>query len=769
MNKIIVKIASITCCAALGIGCISAAYAVSADQSTDAQETENVATATTSSGAQSTDSGTTAKDETVYVLTGADGSVQKIIVSDWLKNALGSASLSDVSSLTDILNVKGDETFTTGSGDSTVWDAEGNDIYYQGTTTQELPVTLTVSYKLDGSAISADELAGKSGKVTIRYEYQNNQYEMVDIDGSQEKMYVPFAVMTGLLLDNDVFRNVEVTNGRSVNDGDRTVVLGAAFPGLQENLAIDEDKLEIPDYLEITADVTDFSLGMSVTVATNQVFSDLDITDVDSADDLTASLGDLGDAMTQLMDGSTALYDGLSTLYDKSGDLVDGVGALSDGAKELKDGAASLDDGAGQIESGLGTLSSGLNELSENNDTLNDGAKTVFETLLSTANTQLAEAGLKVKKLTIKNYATVLNGVIDSLDETNVYNQALEQVTAAVEANRSTIKTQVTAAVREQVEAKVTEAVRTQVEQKVTAAVQEQVKAQVTEAVKEQVTTKVTEQVTAAMGQQAAASAAGQAAIASKVEEQMATADVQALIASNTETQMQTADVQAMITSNTDAQMKTADVLATIKTNTDAQMKTDEVKKTISDNVDAQVEKLISENMASDTVQSQLSAASEGAKSIISLKASLDSYNAFYKGLQTYTAGVSSAAKGAAELYTGATTLADGTGDLKDGASDLYDGVGELKDGVDALVDGVQQLKDGASELSDGLSQFNEEGIQKLIDAVDGDVEGLITRFKATVDVSKNYRNFSGISDDMDGQVTFIYRTDEIKAAESEE
>jgi putative membrane protein len=742
MNKTIAKIASITCCAALGIGCISAAYAVNADQSTEAQETTETtaATATTTSGAQNTDSGTTAKDETVYVLTGADGSVKKIIVSDWLKNALNAASLSDVSSLTDILNVKGDETYTTGSGDETVWDAEGNDIYYQGTTDKALPVTLSVSYKLDGSDISPEELAGKSGKLTIRYEYQNNQYEMVDIDGSQEKIYVPFAVMTGLLLDNDVFHNVEVTNGKSVNDGDRTVVVGTAFPGLQESLAIDAEKFEIPDYVEITADVKDFSLGMSVTVATNQVFSDLDISDIASADDLTASLGDLGDAMSQLIDGSAALYDGVSTLYDKSGDLVDGVGALSDGAKELKDGAATLDDGAGQIESGLGTLSSGLNELSGNNDTLNDGAKTVFETLLSTADTQLAAAGLSVKKLTIKNYATVLNGVIDSLDETNVYNQALEQVTAAVEANRSTIKTQVTAAVRTQVEAQVTAAVRTQVE------------AEVTKAVKAQVTTEVTKQVTAAMGQEVAASSAGQAAIASKVDEQMKTDEIKKTISDTTDAKMKTDDVQAMITSNTDAQMKT-----------------DAVKKTISDNVDAQVEKLISENMASDTVQSQLTAASSGAKSIISLKASLDSYNAFYKGLQTYTAGVSSAAKGAAELYTGSKSLADGTGELKDGASDLYDGVGELKDGVDALVDGVQQLKDGALQLADGLTQFNEEGVQKLIDAVDGDVEGLILRFKATVDVSRNYRNFSGISDDMDGQVTFIYRTDEIEAAETEE
>jgi putative membrane protein len=171
--------------------------------------------------------------------------------------------------------------------------------------------------------------------------------------------------------------------------------------------------------------------------------------------------------------------------------------------------------------------------------------------------------------------------------------------------------------------------------------------------------------------------------------------------------------------------------------------------------------------MESDTVQSQLESASEGAKSIISLKSSLDSYNTFYVGLKTYTEGVATAASGASELYTGASTLADGTSDLKDGASDLYDGVGDLKDGVDALVDGVTQLKDGAAELHDGLVEFDEEGIQKITEAVGDDMAGLIDRVKATVDVSRNYRNFSGISDDMDGQVKFIYRMDEIKAAET--
>ena len=79
------------------------------------------------------------------------------------------------------------------------------------------------------------------------------------------------------------------------------------------------------------------------------------------------------------------------------------------------------------------------------------------------------------------------------------------------------------------------------------------------------------------------------------------------------------------------------------------------------------------------------------------------------------------------------------------------------------MTDGVTQLRDGALTLSDGLKQFNEQGVQKLVDAVDGDLGSLLTRVKATVDVSKDYRSFSGLPDDMSGQVKFIYRTDAIE------
>lgn len=299
---------------------------------------------------------TLTKDETVYVLAGADGSVEKIIVSDWIQNTLGNATVTDKSQLTDTVNVKGEETYTLGGDDTRVWDAQGKDIYYQGNIQKELPVALSVTYKLDGKPISPEDLAGKSGKVTIRFDYTNLQYEMVEIDGKQEKIYVPFAMITGMLLDNDVFSHVEVSNGKLMNNGDRTIVAGLAFPGLQSNLNLDQEKLEIPSYVEITADVQNFSMMNTVTIATNGIFGKLNTKNLNSVEELSASLGVLTDAMNQLLDGSSRLYDGLCTLLDKSEVLIAGIDQLAEGASKLKVGAAAVDKGAGALAGGAQEL-----------------------------------------------------------------------------------------------------------------------------------------------------------------------------------------------------------------------------------------------------------------------------------------------------------------------------------------------------------------------------------------------------------------------------
>ena len=727
MNKKVTKIIAICLCAALCLGGAGVAFAQTGSKQESAQPTA----AQKAADLQQKIS----KDETVYVLAGADGSVQKIIVSDWLKNELGSASLTDKSGLSNIENVKGDESYSINGDNMTVWDAQGNDIYYQGDIQKELPVGLTVRYTLNGKAVSPEQLKGQSGKVTIRFDYENRQYETVQINGQNQRIYVPFAMLTGMILDNDTFRNVTVSNGKLVNDGDRTVVVGLAFPGLQENLNLSRDQLSIPSSVEITADVTDFSLGMTVTLACNDLFSQLGDVDLGSLD-AAGSLNKLTDAMDQLLNGSSALYDGLTTLLDKSGELAAGVEELAQGAAAIKAGADSLDEGAAELKAGLADLSEGLNKLSANSAALNGGAEQVFNSLLETATAQIRAKGLTVPDLTIENYAEELNKLIKSLDETTVYENALTQVTAAVEKQRPLITQKVTAAVRQEVEAKVTAAVKTEATTAAQAQVAENVIWTATRMTKKDYD---------------AAVAAGQIPQATQ---DAVNAAIQA--------QLSDPDVQKQINATVEAQMASETVKNTIKAQTDAQMQTEKVQAAISQNVELQVEKAIAENMASDAVQKQLQAASEGSKTLIALKASLDDYNAFYLGLLDYTAGVDEAAEGSNELYAGAGDLKDGTAELRAGAAKLYAGVLQLKDGTPALVSGVTQLKDGAMQLSEGLQQLNKEGIQKLTKLLQDDLGDLTARVQATIDVSKDYRSFSGISDDASGQVKFIYRTDEI-------
>ena len=176
MKKSAVKAVSLCLCGTLVVGCVGIRALASGNEAAEPVKPVQL-TSTTVSAPQPS-----AKDETVYVLTKADGTVEKIIVSDWLKNADGSASLADSARLDGVENVKGSESFTL-SGDTRVWDAQGKDIYTQGTTTQALPVDMAVSYTLDGRAVSPEELAGKSGRVTIRFDYVNHEYQMMDVDG----------------------------------------------------------------------------------------------------------------------------------------------------------------------------------------------------------------------------------------------------------------------------------------------------------------------------------------------------------------------------------------------------------------------------------------------------------------------------------------------------------------------------------------------------------------------------------------------------------
>lgn len=758
MKKLMKKPMAVIMAAAVALGGTGIGVYAANENGRTAKEAEKTANAQTKFKEENDN--VNIKDETVYILSGADGSVKKIIVSDLLQNALSSLSLKDSSQLENIVNVNGEQGFTLGANGSVQWNAEGGDIYYTGEINKELPVDIAVKYYLDGRELSAEDMKGKSGKAVIRFEYTNNQYETVKIDGRDEKIYVPFAVLTGVLLDNNIFRNAEASNGKIINDGDRTVIVGMAFPGLGDSLNIDSEKLEIPDYFEITADVKDFEMSETFSVATNEIFNNINLDSMDSIEDLNGDLEKLTEAVERLSDGSAALYEGLDTLLVKSSELIEGIDKLVKGAEALKngtsdlaegssqilqgsaqlsDGSRQLTEGSGQVLNGSSRLAEGLEELANNSAALNAGSKQVFDTLLAAATAQINAAGLDIPDLTAENYRQVLEQALASLNDEDIRNLAYK--TAENEVRKAV------AAKEEEIRAAVAEAVKAEISVKVTAAVRENVEAQVLASLGY-----TKEQYQAAV-KAGLVSEEQQAGIKAAVNAQMESDGVKALIAQNTESQMQSEEVQTLIA------QKTAE----------------------------QEELLIRQNLDSPEVRQKtekaIAEAAEGRERIKSLIAQLDSYNEFYTGLNRYTAGVDQAAEGASKLQAGAEALNKGASDLNSGAGalnagadelnagavqldkgakQLYEGLLTLQGSAPALIDGITQLRDGARELSEGMTEFKEQGVRKLIDAADGDIKGLVDRIKAAADVSERYNSFSGIDGEMIGKVRFVYRTDGI-------
>lgn len=330
----------------------------------------------------------TTKDETVYIISDAKGNAGKVIVEEWLKNKDGADMLEDVSDLEHITNVKGDETFTQ-DGDRLVWQAEGRDIYYEGTTSKQVPVTQRVTYYLDGNEVEPQDLAGKSGKVTLRFDYENHAKTTVHQDSGDVEVYVPFTVMTGMIL-NDDFTNIEISNGRVISDGKNNIVVGMAMPGLSESLQKKDGEfdssIEFPDYVEVSADVENFSLEMTASIAMSGLLSDMSLSDMDLSE-LENSIDELEDGSGQLEDGSKQIRDGLDTLKDSMGDFKSGASDLRNGINDYTDGAKKLNEGLKTLSTSVGTMAKGADTLDTSAKTIAEGVKMLDKAL----NSQMSE------------------------------------------------------------------------------------------------------------------------------------------------------------------------------------------------------------------------------------------------------------------------------------------------------------------------------------------------------------------------------------------
>lgn len=389
------------------------------------------------------------KEETVYVNAKASGKTDKVTVSNWLKNS-GSVSgnLEDESTLSDIKNVKGDEKYTA-DGDKLTWTTDSEDIYYQGTTDKKLPVSVKLKYYLDGKEMKPSELKGKSGHLKITVNYKNNEKKNVSVDGKDTEVYTPFVMMTGMILPNETFSNVTIDNGKIISDGNKNIVVGFGMPGLKDSLNLsseETDKVTIPESLSIEADVKDFTMSSTYTVALSDLLDDMNMDDIADVDDLQTALDDLEDAALQLVSGSDTLADGAGTLADGVNSYTDGVDTLNAGIQkylgsngELSGSVTEYVNGVNKVVKGVQDYTNGVNTLADGVSSYVDGEKQLAEG--ASQLTQLS-TGLKKVQSAIAKMEASTDGKGKDREDIKVASSELAAGTQALEDSLGTKQVQ---------------------------------------------------------------------------------------------------------------------------------------------------------------------------------------------------------------------------------------------------------------------------------------------------------------------------------------
>ena len=281
------------------------------------------------------------KTETVTVKANPDGTARKITVETVLKQQEGE-KLVDRTNLRNIRNTEGEEEYTLAADGTLLWDNLGEAIHYKGESDEPLPVTVNITYTLDGQPITPEELAGKSGRVGIRFDYENHTEYAARVNGTDRTVQVPFLAFTALMLDEEKFSDVQVTNGKKMSMDGQAVVLGYAFPGLADSLRLNQyeptEDVDLPDFVGVTAQVQNFELDFTATVVTNGLFRELEENDLADVEDLADSMDELNDASKELVDGTGELLDGVKEFGGYLEEYTDGVKSLNEGAGQLADG-----------------------------------------------------------------------------------------------------------------------------------------------------------------------------------------------------------------------------------------------------------------------------------------------------------------------------------------------------------------------------------------------------------------------------------------------
>lgn len=772
--------------------------------------------------AQSNDENPTEKTETVYSVLNSDGSISDTIVSSWLHDEDGINNIKETLNLTDVKNIKSNEK-PSKDGNTYTWNAKGNDVYYEGTATKQLPVSVKIRYELDGQEISANDIQGKSGHLKLTISFTNNYSEVKNINGKSIVIHPSYLAGGMLNMSTGKFSNVKCESGKIVNDGTNEMLAFANIPGLNETLrsaGLDKvnNQLGISDDVTVEADVNDFDLGSIVVGMTNEIDLASELGDIGSVSELTDGIDQLIEADNQLIDGSKQLYDGTTQLKEQAAPLTgssDQVRQLSAGAIQLNDGVKALQTGISQYTAGASAINEGVNQLygipqgaaqiSEGIttyktqslvsgiDDLSAGLDTFRQKVnagLSSADTEAmmvqlgkAEGVLNKMSDTLKTDADIVSGLDQAMKKANVPD-ILKHLKEVKETQLPALQNAINTQISTNKDAynnnkKVVEGFNedfNSTKQSMLDSIDATIKA--LEAAKGTTSTSTT-------------SVTDEEGNTTSSETSTTTVNNDAIDAQIAKLQEQRKKVEALIATSHGELKEFVDMSNTLE-------QLDTLLGGVLDGANSLTGLLESAGGKIETLQSDVSESLEkisGLKSTLektdlsSLKTMGETINGAIDELQKGTSDLRDGAKlvassvdslqvqskaGIDKIKAGTTQLTSNNATLNGGASALSQATGtmagqsgtfnEMADGLDTLGKAFETLNTGAKQLYEGNEQFKSEGLDQLKEKVDlgvGELETLQSVMDEIKAMNKEYASYSGAPEGATVTSRYVFRTKE--------
>lgn len=759
------------------------------------------------------------KTETVYATLNDDGSVSNTIVSSWLHDGNGIHNIQEELNLSNVENIKTNDKIQK-SGNTYTWNASGNDVYYQGDSTQELPVQVAITYYMDGQEYSASEMKGKSGHMKINVHFNNT---VSSVTSSGVRVHPGYLAGGILQLDNGNYSNVSCSTGKIINDGSKQILAFASVPGLADTLdsaGLSQltEKIQASDDCVIEADVEDFDAG-TLMIGMSSDFDLNDLLEVGNIPDLASSVNEIVDAADQLEDGAKQLYEGTSQLKTQASPLTSASGSvrtlasaftqlnsgaqtMAQGVKTYTDGVdllaagseqlTGINDGIEQVQAGVSSgqtsLLSGATQLNQGLAQLKSQTDSIDEDQLDDLEAKLAQAKTTLEGMstTLDTDTTKLEGLASSLEEAQKTLEALE--------NDQTLSNQITqlasdiASLNKEITSKNSEisSKNTELQSKVN-----DINSQI-DAVNQSINTSVKNAQSSINSAYSSALSSLESAKASAPDDQKVA--IQAAIDNlgsapviatpSTISQISVEDLKTMDTLDSSAVIKDAqEIQGTLKTLgtslTSMQKKLSAAEKTMGElktDVDTSLKQvnamseMIKEIDTSTNYKEMMtklkSASNQLYEGSTSLLGGVQKLNAGLSQLQTSSkAGIDQVIEGSKKLSSNSLALNTGASQISSGTSQLAEQsstVNSMADGLEQLDSAFTQLNDGAQQLYSGQSQFNSQAmqpLQEMANLTESEVATLTDVFNAIKELTEENDNFAGKPEGATSKVNFVMHT----------